>query len=356
MNEKEFTDSELENAMIATEDAIIAHSKIPIQKSFVFINIDNKPFRVRVYECGNRDNQTLVCTLGYIFPQLHFMHFWTRLAEKFRVVVFEHGSCGLNTNLDDSYGLKSSEAAEEWVIDFNTQVFARLDIPTKFHLLGQCHSGHLISLYASKFPERVLSLFLVTPTGTAPFEQNQNTYLFDYRSYDIPKGHTQVSYMEWYAKAQRKRQHMLSQSEGQPYSKLYTLAESAVQRNMYNYRPPYIVELFKLWAMHHLKKSVVPTVEYLMIHTIGFAYYPMQSQDRLGNDKIDFPIAFVYGENDWNGSDGADELVKMNKHYKSGRSQIFTMKNCSHELAMQQTEELCRIIFGFIDGSLRGHF
>ena len=46
----------------------------------------------------------------------------------------------------------------------------------------------------------------------------------------------------------------------------------------------------------------------------------------------------------------------MNKHFSSGRSQIFTIKNSTHEIHAQQTTELVRIMFGFFDGSLRGHF
>ena len=107
------------------------------------------------------------------------MHLWTKLAERYRVVVFEHGSNGLNTKLNDCSGLQSSEAAERWVIDFFTEVISKLDLPQKFHLLGQCHSGHQVALYASKFPERILSLFQVTPMGTAPFEQNQKPFVFN---------------------------------------------------------------------------------------------------------------------------------------------------------------------------------
>ena len=105
MNKTTLSDSEIEDTMLKTEDAIIAHSKISIVKSFIYFEMEGKPFRVRVYECGDKANQTLVCTFSYLYPQLHLMHLWTRLAEKYRIVVFEHGSLGLNTKLDDCYGL-----------------------------------------------------------------------------------------------------------------------------------------------------------------------------------------------------------------------------------------------------------
>ena len=68
MTSKGLTDSEIENAMLETEDAIIAHSKIPIEKSFIYIEMDGKPFRVRVYECGDKANETLVYTFAYTYP------------------------------------------------------------------------------------------------------------------------------------------------------------------------------------------------------------------------------------------------------------------------------------------------
>merc|ERR1712226_983911 len=76
---------------------------------------------------------TIVLSCGLMFPQLHWMYLWERLAERYRVVVFEHGSHGLNTKLNDCPGLQSSDAAEEWVIAYWTGVISKLDLPKKFH-------------------------------------------------------------------------------------------------------------------------------------------------------------------------------------------------------------------------------
>ena len=81
-----------------------------------------------------------------------------------------------------------------------------------------------------------------------------------------------------------------------------------------------------------MRFSVVPIVEISIYSLIGFAYHPLQEEDRLGSDRIDFPIGYVFAEHDWNGSDGADILVKQNKHFKSGKSQIFTIANSTHDI------------------------
>ena len=49
-----------------------------------------------------------------------------------------------------------------------------MDLPEKILLAGHSHGGWTASLYASQFPERVESLFLLSPAGTAPY--NPDTY------------------------------------------------------------------------------------------------------------------------------------------------------------------------------------
>ena len=51
-----------------------------------------------------------------------------------------------------------------------------------------------------------------------------------------------------------------------------------------------------------------------------YSYHPMQAKDRFGNENIDFPIGFAFGDDDWNSSEGVEELVKNNKHFATGRS------------------------------------
>ena len=63
-----------------------------------------------------------------------------------------------------------------------------------------------------------------------------------------------------------------------------------------------------------------------------YAYHPLQAADRLGNPEIDFPIGIVFGDKDNLGSEGADQIVKANKRFDSGRSQLFRLADCTHEM------------------------
>ena len=75
-----------------------------------------------------------------------------------------------------------------------------------------------------------------------------------------------------------------------------------------------------MFALSFLQPSCVGTVETMILSVLGFAFHSWEAEDRLGNDRVDFPIGFVYSDGDWNGSEGANEIVKRSKHFKTGRS------------------------------------
>ena len=46
-----------------------------------------------------------------------------------------------------------------------------------------------------------------------------------------------------------------------------------------------------------------------------YGMHPLQAEDRLGNPNIDFPIGIAFGDRDKFGSEGAEEIIKKNKHF-----------------------------------------
>ena len=54
------------------------------------------------------------------------------------------------------------------------------------------------------------------------------------------------------------------------------------------------------------------------------------SENRLGNPRCNFPIAIAFGDRDFLCSKGADDIVRANKHFKTGRSQLFKVEDSSH--------------------------
>ena len=88
-----------------------------LERMYVMIEMEGKPFRVRVITYGDeakKDKKTLVMTHGFLGCSLNWVWMFKPLAERYRLVLFDHSSWGLNTRLDQSVGMESEEAAENW--------------------------------------------------------------------------------------------------------------------------------------------------------------------------------------------------------------------------------------------------
>ena len=66
------------------------------------------------------------------------------------------------------------------------------------------------------------------------------------------------------------------------------------------------------------------------------AIHDMAGADRLGNPHIDFPIGMCFGDSDIMGTEGADRIVKGNKYFITGQSQIFKIENATHRLDVEK--------------------
>ena len=86
------------------------------------------------------------------------------------------------------------------------------------------------------------------------------------------------------------------------------------------------------------------------------AIHPLQAPDRLGNPAIDFPIGMVFGDADFFGTEGADQIIKENRHFASGKSQLFKFEDCSHQITFDQPQKLVELMKGFFEGTVRGRF
>ena len=76
--------------------------------------MEGKPFGVRTHIYGpeNTNKKTLVLVHGYLGNSVGWLYVIKPLAETYRLVLFDHGSWGLNSKLSECYGLESPEAAE----------------------------------------------------------------------------------------------------------------------------------------------------------------------------------------------------------------------------------------------------
>ena len=81
-----------------------------------------------------------------------------------------------------------------------------------------------------------------------------------------------------------------------------------------------------------------------------FSYkVPLHSTAYLLNPNIDFPVAFAFGDRDFLHSQGADLIIKGNKHYETGASQLFKIPNSDHNLFFDNPDALSAAMIGFFD-------
>ena len=151
--------------------------------------------------------------------------------------------------------------------------------------------------------------------------------------------------------------HWASAVEVKSYQVCRAAMESYNRRSGVDEKDRQFRDQVELLALTCMRKSVVHSVELMILNAFAHCRHPLQARDRLGNPNIDFPIGVAYGEFDSVvDSVHTDTIIKNNKHFASGRSQLFQIKGCPHQTIMSKPEETLKVVFGFFDGTLKGHF
>ena len=147
-----------------------------MERCWTILEMDNKPFKVRTFYFGkeNRDKPTLVLTHGNMANIVGFFRLTKILSEKYRVVAFDNIGLGMNTRSTENAQAATPESAEEWIREYITKLLAGLDIPEKFYWAAHSWGGYFSMMVGSMYPERIESMFLISPAGTNSY--NPETY------------------------------------------------------------------------------------------------------------------------------------------------------------------------------------
>ena len=100
--------------MLRAEARLIELSECEVKATYVMIEMDGKPFKIRKYEIGAEDEgkKTLVMVHGYAVSATYYFHMWKSLSKHYRIVSFDNLGWGLNTRLQECKGSGSPEQAE----------------------------------------------------------------------------------------------------------------------------------------------------------------------------------------------------------------------------------------------------
>ena len=134
-----------------------------------------------------------------------------------------------------------------------------------------------------------------------------------------------------------------------------TNAVSKLEPHLYSHDE--MIALTNYEAMMLTKmKSVVDVVAIKPWKYLAVGIHDMSGPDRLGNPDIDFPICIAFGDRDYLGSEGADKIVRNNKYFKCGRSQLIKVEDCTHEMFLDQPTVMTQLLINFFEGDASGRF
>lgn len=88
-------------------------------------------------------------------------------------------SLGMNTRTEDTAQNATPESAEAWVREYITKLLPALDLPEKFYFTAHSWGGYFGMMLGSMYPERIESMFLMSPAGTHSYnEETYNAYTY----------------------------------------------------------------------------------------------------------------------------------------------------------------------------------
>lgn len=241
---------------------------------------------------------------------------YKELVKHFRVVALDMLGYGASTRVTIAPAILASAAATDnyqvsWLSSWLNQCSLNSDLPEQFYLTGHSYGGYLSALLAINHPERILGLFLNSAIGAEKEPEEYDPRHIRLSSSD--KGPPSKLLSKFWQMNWEANRTPLDVARILPSCLLDRLQSYAINTDMEGYPPRhrdvvrrYVNSMFKLGASG---------TEKALTATFKFGCYPhhcLVESDRLGNSQLPFPIAFCYGDQDWLGTAGADEIVRNN--------------------------------------------
>ena len=127
------------------------------------------------------------------------------------------------------------------------------------------------------------------------------------------------------------------------------IVNGIVNTGMSNYPQDHKTAVAQYFRLHISVRS--DTDRLLMMHFKAGVYY----NTLIGMD-LHCPIGVCFGSRDFLGSEGADRLVRENKFFATGESQLFKINDSDHNTYNDNPEMLSRVMIGFFNGKVKHKF
>mmetsp|Transcript_871 Transcript_871/g.1178 ORF Transcript_871/g.1178 Transcript_871/m.1178 type:complete len:186 (+) Transcript_871:451-1008(+) len=183
--------------------------------------------------------------------------------------------------------------------------------------------GYLSSLYTSYHYERVKALFCVSAAGVETYDP-ANYHPERYPDFDEPTKYLSAKMIAAREKLEARKGHPMAIIEKMvPEAAAAAIEFRVRQQILTENNPSTEAQAQALVDFQVAMFSNLSMLEVLEVMPLKFPFlvrHAMNAADRLGNPAIDAPIAHAFGDMDFFGTEGADDIVRGSKHFASGRS------------------------------------
>jgi pimeloyl-ACP methyl ester carboxylesterase len=331
------------------------------------IQIDNEPFEVRTIYIGkeDRDKPTLLMTHGNWSMAIGFFRMFKILSEHYRIVAFDMLNYGVNTRSGMAHlasgAQDSPAAAETWLQEWLDKAVGAMDLPDTYFMTGISFGGYMCMLWASMHPEKIDSLFLMSPVGVMTYDPLTYSPYGHVSMADNSRWETKKEADGHLERVSKKKNGAAVVHDLSPCMKklLLGLIVGGVKKNMRaGQHPEELIEVFAqyYWHMFARPGAVDVTME-LPFKWYAQLIHPMAEPDRLGNPACTFPVAMCFGSIDAFASNmGGEALLNMMRGKNDGRVNLFKIEGSTHNLTVDRPAETAEVLIGHFSGEMRGRW
>ena len=285
------------------------------------------------YLKGGEENPSappLVTVPGYSSGSGFLFRILGGLAQGFQV--FAVDLLGTGCSGRPPFKAKTTEEAEDFFVD-SLEVWRERTGIDKMVLMGHSLGGYLSTVYALRYPERVVHLILVSPAGIVgkPVDWKPPATLQNSLSFRGQLFRFSMKLFEW-----GMTPGMIARGTG-PLGKRMIEGYCNNRFKQGHHLTEYELMHFKGYAYQAIAQR--GSGEHALRHLLApFAWPQKPLEDRMSHLQV--PVTFMYGEQDWMRPEGAREAIKKLKQnrkklVKSDMS-IYITPNSGHWLFMDQ--------------------
>jgi abhydrolase domain-containing protein 5 len=323
-------DADIKKRAYEIEREILKDSGLILDKELwvedIYIDYYGKNY-LHTLRCGHPEQKiqnNLVIIHGYQGSSITFHKLFKHFYPKYNIYCPDVIGMALS-----SRPVVNFKSTEEWLEFFIGSIEKwRQEIGIeKFHLIGHSLGGYLSSLYALKYPERIVKLTLLSPAGITDVSKGGST------QENMPFGKKLGFFLLgpfWNLKMTMKGMYdnPMSRVIMKPaLRKRYEVSkhESELLAKLTEYALQYPKDLDT--AIYYIFKNPIPTVR-----------FPLE--DRLFNEVKNFKVDIYFGEIDWMDQIGSIRLCERDKD----RFKLFMVSKSGHNFNLEKSEELAGYI------------